>query len=117
MSKRDRIGADNPNFGDGKTISHGYVVLSSKIWGENQGRYEHRVIVEESLGRPLENHEIIHHKNGNTQDNRLDNLEVLTRQEHNRTHGTGRFLACQDCRAEKWYSGANILKLRNQGAD
>lgn len=117
MNKRNRIGEDCPLFVDGKTISHGYVVLSSKKWGKNHGRYEHRVIVENHIGRKLKNSEIIHHKNGNKLDNRIENLEITTRSEHNRIHGSGKVLICQSCKKEKWYSVSLMKRMRDGGND
>ena len=117
MKRCYKIGPENPNFQTGKTVTRGYVVLTSKIWGKDHGRREHCVVMERTLGRPLTRGEIVHHKNGNTQDNRPDNLELMSRLEHNRTHGKGRLLRCEICGTEQWYGPANISRLRNKGAD
>lgn len=51
-----------------------------------QGRHEHRVVVEAALGRKLGPDEIVHHKNEQKRDNRLDNLELMSRADHINEH-------------------------------
>ena len=72
-----------------KADKHGYV-------------YEHRIVMENFLNRLLTNDEIIHHKNENKYDNRLENLELLSRIDHTIHHRkTGRKylqLKCPYCK-------------------
>ena len=42
--------------------------------------------MEKYLGRKLRREECVHHKNKNTLDNSIENLEIVTSLEHNRIH-------------------------------
>lgn len=57
-------------------------------WRRIDGRkvLEHRHIMEDTLGRKLNRREHVHHKNGDSMDNRPENLEVLDICAHNSFH-------------------------------
>ena len=49
----------------------------------------HILLMEKILGRELNKNEVVHHINGDKQDNRPENLQVMTRAEHTALHKTG----------------------------
>jgi hypothetical protein len=63
---------------------HGYIVLRRYRSRKASQVYEHRVVMEEHIGRRLTADETVHHKNGVRDDNRIENLELWTSR-----HGRG----------------------------
>lgn len=59
-------------------IGNGYVQTSAGL--------EHRLMMERHLGRKLLPAEHVHHKNEDKRDNRIENFDVLTVQEHASLH-------------------------------
>ena len=80
-----KCGEKNPAWKGGKTIKGGYVYVITEFKDRhNKPMYiaEHREIMAGKLGRPLEEWEVVHHKNGIKTDNRIKNLELLTKNTH-----------------------------------
>lgn len=79
--------------------SHGFQILQNHwnwkkgLWRKNgylfsskTKNYLHRELFEKHIGRKLNKSEVIHHKNHNKNDNRVENLELMTASAHAKHH-------------------------------
>lgn len=83
---RERIGPKNKQWKGGRYVSNGYVWIRQPGAPDGQCEAEHRLVMEQHLGRKLRSDEVVHHKNHIKTDNRIDNLELLSRAEHIKHH-------------------------------
>ena len=82
---RAKISAANFGRGKGTRTKHtGYEVVTRH--GPNQHRGVHDLVVEAIIGRRLEKHEVVHHKDQNRKNNDPSNLQLMTRSEHQKLH-------------------------------
>ena len=91
------VGENNPRWKGGRSVSNGYtlVAISSDdpmaVMGLIRGKrsvrvFEHRLVMARYLGRPLEDWEVVHHKNSVRSDNRIENLELLPNRAENNAY-------------------------------
>jgi hypothetical protein len=64
----------------------GFFISSDGYWCLSNGKKLHREIYKKHFNIQLKKTDIIHHINENKLDNRIDNLQKVTRAEHNRIH-------------------------------
>ncbi len=72
-----------------KTLTNGYLVFRDKSHPLSQPAgwvYHHRHVASIKYGRWLNSEEIVHHKDGNRLNNEPENLEVMSKTEHGKTH-------------------------------
>ena len=97
----------NPKFKGWRISPDGYKLIRMTSHPFNNGGYirEHRLVMEKYIGRYLKRGEVVHHKNHNRLDNRLENLELMTNSSlHMKTEfalARKHFVTCKcDCHKE-----------------
>lgn len=89
-NKINNSGHLNPNWNGGRHIcGNGYIeVLCPDHPFPHRGSYvyEHRLVMEKSIGRYLTSDEVVHHINEDKTDNLLENLMLFTNEEHLKHH-------------------------------
>jgi hypothetical protein len=76
-------GDKNPAWTGGRRQrSDGYI----EVWTPTGAHLEHRVVMGQTLGRPLAPGEVVHHIDGDKANNEPANLHLTTQSEHIREH-------------------------------
>lgn len=80
----------SPSWKGGKYTRNGYVYVyapNHPYVHKNGYKFEHRLIMEKMIGRFLKQKEVVHHKNGIRNDNRIENLFLFKNSaEHAKHH-------------------------------
>jgi len=79
-------GLNNPNFKGDEYLHNGYYRVYHYYNEKKRNNAVHRLVYEKYIGRLLKREEVVHHKDGNKSNNKLENLELLSRSNHTKLH-------------------------------
>ena len=102
--QKGRFGPQSNHWKGGRYLQRdGYIYIwvgRDHLMADYKGRVaEHRLVMAAALGRALTSNELVHHRNENKTDNRLENLELTSRishMTHHRTWEPGEY-SCAHC--------------------
>ena len=101
----------------GRPISHDYILIlkPDHPFCNSMGYVlEHRLVMEQFIGRYLTKYEEIHHINKNTKDNRIQNLKLISKGEHTTIHNLKDMYnrRCSICGSDKTRMRKTTIGLR-----
>lgn len=114
-ARKKETGSKNHNWKGGRMKDRGYVLI--KMREHPQANYngyvrENRLVMEQHLGRFLNPKEVVHHINGIKDDNRIENLELTTLQNHCMLHHPKGFRADLSSKYKTWEDlNHNLLEV------
>lgn len=105
-----RTGAAHPRWSGGTVTKCGYRL----VWVPDRHKqvYEHRYVMEQHLGRLLDDEEVVHHIDHNKLNNDISNLELCSNEhEHqSRFHREDRTIWAKKGAAARWKGHKKVIK-------
>ena len=120
--KGQPINYTRPDISNG-WISNGY----KHVMYKKKPILEHRLIIELHLKRTLKSSEIVHHKDGNPLNNKIENLEIMSNATHSNIHNPKNYCTVNKCNNKhaargfckkhyaRWAKHGNPLTLQKKG--
>lgn len=104
--RQARLKTAYPSYKGGRTKLSGSGHILEEVFCSCCEHYhfaqQHRIVVEDHLGRKLIDDEVVHHINECKTDNRIENLQIVSRREHARIHN----------QLEQWMIAADLTEDR-----
>jgi len=92
---KNQKGKDNYAWKGGIIKNDGYILIKNRNHPNCNNRgyvREHILVMEKFIGRYLIKKEVVHHKNGIRDDNRIENLTLMNKEEHSSLHNKGKII-------------------------